>query len=103
MNQETKKPASLPEKVQQIQFMIAGILGSTGLTFWISTFDFIAKRFPGKRAETLLNIQDCIIAFGLAMSCLVGLRAWSWLLDKGGEIKKNLTQPTELINDTNEK
>jgi hypothetical protein len=95
MNKDKPSPVSLTEKIQQIQFIIASILGSTAIVVWVSTWDIIKSFFLPKHIEVLNTIRLGMVAFALVAGCFVGIKGILWFLERGIQFKQELSEFSE--------
>jgi len=85
---EPKEPNFIA-KIEALQFLLCGIVGTIILVVWITSFDFIINIFKPNFLIVLSILRVGLTSLGLVISSLVGIKAALWLLEKALELKQN--------------
>ena len=95
MNTEPKPPLRLFSTIQQLQIVLAGIVGSIILVLWVSTWTVVTDVFKDS-PKSLSDIRKVIAGMGLFIACFVGINAIIWLVMRILEFKENYAKLLEM-------
>lgn len=96
MNHKLKEPVTFAERIESVQIILCGVVGTIILVVWLTSFDFIINIFKPDFIKVLSILRVGLASLGLIIASLVGLKALAWGFNRGIELRAMYTELTEL-------